>query len=146
MHDIGKLLMGRYVEPESLDEIRQIMSEENISFSEAEHRTLGTDHTAVGGAMVEYWKFPPQLIHAIENHHDPEHALDALVDVVYLANILAKRIGAGTEVQFQDIEVNEIIPKRLGVSSSDLDTICEKVSVELEETEKLYLGTADATK
>ena len=144
VHDIGKLMMGRYIKPETLDEIHRLMAEENIPFKEAEHLLLGTDHAEVGKAIAEYWKFPKQLINAIEFHHDPDKEPDALVDVVHLSNILAKRIGVGVGTLYQDMEVSEVSARRLGASSEDLEAICEQVSIELDAAEKIYLGKVGA--
>ena len=142
MHDIGKLLLGRHLGLDALGEIRRMVMEENIQFKAAEHRQLGTNHAEVGGTIARHWKFPQQLVDAIELHHDPDKEPNALVDVVHLANILAKRMGLGLGSTPKNMEVSDEVIGRLKISPPDLEAVCEKVMVELDEAEKVYMVTA----
>jgi len=139
MHDIGKLLLGRNMGHELVDEIQQVIGDKKINYIEAERLTLGTDHAEVGGAIARFWKFPEELITAIELHHDPDVKPDPLMDAVHLANIVAKLIGVGLGSEQLHMAASCEAPKRLGLSAPDLQTLCVIVKERLAEEEKLYL-------
>ncbi len=139
MHDIGKLLLGRYMEPNILNNIRCLMMEENISFKIAEHRLMGTNHAEVGGVMARHWKFPKQLIDAIELHHDPDRQPDALVDIVHLSNMVGHRVASGSVPQQRDMTTSTNAAKRLVISPADLDTASEKTLLDLDAAEKFFM-------
>ena len=42
--------------------------------SDAEIERFGWDHADVGAAMCRAWEFPPNLVDAVAEHHDPEPA------------------------------------------------------------------------
>ena len=138
LHDIGKLLLGRFMGSDTFHAIRTMASCEQISFQEAERRLLGTTHAEVGGRVARYWKFPNQLVDAIERHHDPELEPDALVDIVFLADATARRLGAGVPMDPGDAPP-ERASRRLGIAPADLDRSAEQVMNDLEAAEKLFM-------
>jgi len=94
IHDIGKLILVRYLKKEGPD-IRGLCREKNISFVEAEREVLGCDHAEVGGAMARKWLFPEPITAAIERHHDAASAEhDLMLDAVILANLTAHTLAA----------------------------------------------------
>jgi putative nucleotidyltransferase with HDIG domain len=89
IHDIGKLVMGEYVEKVS-DNIFRLVSRHGLSFLEAEKETIGINHAELGGRIAEHWNFPPDICEAIAFHHRPDlldHDDDKnLPSLVYLAD------------------------------------------------------------
>ena len=138
MHDIGKVLLERHLEPETIHEIREIIRRDKVSFTEAEKYLLGTDHSEVGGVIAEYWKFPPQLVDAIRLHHDPNASPDALLDIVYIANTVTKYLGVGLGAEEMNLRACEEAPKRLGIQPADLESLCAQVHLELAEAEQFF--------
>ena len=68
LHDIGKLIVSRYLKAD----VRELVTHartRGITFVDAEREILGVDHTTVGAAMAEAWKFPPEIVDAIRRHH-----------------------------------------------------------------------------
>lgn len=70
VHDIGKLIMGEFVE-EATERIFQLVSQGH-SFLEAEEEILGINHADLGGRIAEFWHFPKELCLAITYHHRPD--------------------------------------------------------------------------
>lgn len=140
MHDIGKLLLGRYIGADTINEINAIIEQNKITYIEAEHHHLGTNHAEVGGEIARHWKFPPQLIVAIENHHDPDKEPDALLDIVHLSNTVAKLIGVGMGSEQMHLRASSEAPKRLGITPEDLESLCAKVLTELKQAEKYFVN------
>ncbi|MCX7982167.1 MAG: HDOD domain-containing protein [Syntrophales bacterium] len=95
VHDIGKLVMGEFVEEET-DQIFRLVSQ-GYSFLEAEEKVLGINHADLGGKIAEYWHFPRELCQAIAFHHRPdllseEEATD-LPYLVYLSDQYTLMMG-----------------------------------------------------
>jgi len=60
IHDIGKLIMVRYLEADATS-LSELSIESKISLVEAERELSGRDHAEVGGAMAEKWSFPEPI-------------------------------------------------------------------------------------
>lgn len=107
MHDIGKIMIARYL-PSSLATIVHIVNTEHLDMQAAELRTLGLAHPAFGGWVMGRWGLPQTLIEAVEFHHHPTHAQYAfdLAAIVYLADILTHRanIGSGGDTLIREVD------------------------------------------
>lgn len=98
LHDIGKIILA-----EALEHIYARLVEETqcnqSSMLETEKRLLGVNHAEVGGRLLSRWKFPPSLISAVTNHHQPAAAeTDTdknLAAYVYLGNMVSYFMGYG---------------------------------------------------
>jgi putative nucleotidyltransferase with HDIG domain len=140
VHDIGKLVLGRHLDAEALREIRRLMDEEKLTYIEAEFRVLGTDHAKVGGLVARHWQFPETLVRAIELHHDPDASPDPVLDTVHVANLVAKLIGEGLGSEELNLRASSEAPRRLGLSSSGLESLCAQVQTELDRAESAWKG------
>jgi putative nucleotidyltransferase with HDIG domain len=137
LHDIGKLLLGRYMTHELLAQIRQsFMAGEFKSSCEAEQHFLGTDHAEVGMAIVHHWGFPRELSNAIRRHHAPEVYDDVLLAAVKLCDSVAKMVfplRGDPETPASEERENM---RALNLVPSDLALICVLVEEGWKETEK----------
>jgi putative nucleotidyltransferase with HDIG domain len=95
LHDIGKLLLGKFVEP-YFDLIEMAVSR-GLPFDQAEREVLGTDHAEAGAWVLEHWSFPPATVAAVRLHHRPDEAepRSMLVDLVHLADLFCLVLGVG---------------------------------------------------
>ena len=97
VHDIGKLVMVRYMKAD-VSAILALRNEREISFVEAERALFGCDHAEVGAEMARRWGFPAEIVYAIEHHHSsPIERPTPTLDAVVVANLVAKTIGTGSE-------------------------------------------------
>jgi putative nucleotidyltransferase with HDIG domain len=139
VHDVGKLLLGRYLKDEDVLKIRQLVHKEKIQGIEAEQQVLGTDHARVGGEIAWFWKFPDELSKAIEQHHSVNPAPDPLLGTVQIANSVANFINGGNE---SDDPVDTKIPysviQHMGLSPAKIQLICGLVREKRDETLKLW--------
>lgn len=95
LHDIGKTVMHLYVGPR-LREIVSMANTESITFTEAEWAVLGGDHAVIGSDILRKWNFPPDIVRAVRNHHDPDlYIQDKLSAMVALSDILTVQLGVG---------------------------------------------------
>jgi putative nucleotidyltransferase with HDIG domain len=71
LHDVGKIIMGVYVQ-DSFDQIMQRVKNGKCSFLEAEEEIIGINHADVGGRIAAHWNFPADVRDAIAYHHRPD--------------------------------------------------------------------------
>jgi putative nucleotidyltransferase with HDIG domain len=130
LHDIGKLIMVRYLKAD-VSALQAICKEKNITFVDAEKEVLGCDHAEVGGAVARNWDFPQDIISAIENHHRVIPGGSGVVlDAVMLANYTAKSIGIGLGAEAFNIPMDfEGSRKRLGLSIEAFERCCAQASL-----------------
>jgi putative nucleotidyltransferase with HDIG domain len=126
LHDVGKLVMGRYVR-EDLGEIEK-MASKGISFEVAEYIVLGTDHAEIGANILKQWSFPIELVNAVQWHHDPDSCNDQCVlsDIVHTANVLGLMVGYGKGRNHVNVEPAFEVIDRLGLNSSQLNRMADE--------------------
>ena len=134
LHDIGKLIMVRYLKAD-LSAIVALCKEKNILFIDAEKEVLGCDHAEVGGAIARKWEFPQEIVFAIEKHHQVVPGGDGIVlDAVMLANYAAKSMGIGLGAAGLNISVDYAgSRKRLGISIEGFERACAQTAMWLME-------------
>jgi HD-like signal output (HDOD) protein len=138
IHDIGKLLIERHLNPEAIQELRRLTGEGGLTYIQAENEVLGTDHAFMGGAIARHWKFPGELVLAIEHHHDPHPKADPLLDAVQVANSVAKLLGIGLGSEQMNFQPDAEGPVRLGLTATALESLCATVMDQLQETEAMW--------
>ena len=90
LHDIGKLAMSQGLPPELSAQIRERITNENISRVTAERAILGTDHGEVGAALLKSWRLPAEVIEAVGCHHKPTLVPEPKFSAItHVANCLA---------------------------------------------------------
>ena len=91
LHDIG-ILVNSMVAPEEFRATFAKATREQIPLDEAEQATLGFTHCDSGRVLAEAWKITPDLVQAIELHHeigDPGSG-GPLVAIVHLSDLLCR--------------------------------------------------------
>jgi len=101
LHDVGKLVLGTFVDVDA-GPIMALAFDEEMSFEVAEAQVLGINHAEVGAALLDSWNLPKEIVDADRWHHDPEAfpGDDTLVvDLVHVADALSmmQGIGAGSD-------------------------------------------------
>ncbi len=131
LHDIGKLVLGDYVQ-EDLEKI-EVMVAKGISFEVAEYIVLGTNHADIGARILQNWALPQELVNAVSWHHDPENCdkYCLLSDVVHVANVVGRRIGFGKGRNGQPLEPSLEVVERLDVNPSHIDKLAEQTVQEV---------------
>ena len=103
VHDIGKLIKIKFNQEEFCDEIRAAR-EGNLDLRDFELTNECLLHDKLGSMMMDFWQMPFELSAVIRHHHVANRAnragvecveLHHLIDVVYLANLLVKKLQIG---------------------------------------------------
>lgn len=119
LHDVGKLVMGRFLKSSDLEMISRTRSEAGLDLLAAETRVLGVHHGELGGIIAQHWKLPESIVKGIIYHHAPAQGKDLICDTVYAANLIAKRVEDPSVSLTFDKEALE----RLGLSPSNMDEL-----------------------
>ncbi len=126
LHDVGKLVLGSFVQ----DDYKKIEAalEDNISFEAAEEMVLGTNHADIGAQILTQWSLPQDIIHAVRWHHQPEAAGrgDTMLDIVHVANVLCLMIGIGAGREGLQVTPSKVVTNRLGLASCHLEKVASQ--------------------
>ena len=140
LHDVGKLVVGEFIE----NDIRRIEAalSQGISFETAENMVLGTNHADVGAQILTQWSLPPSIVNAVRWHHSPESAdgADTMVDIIHVANVLCLMIGVGVGRDGLQYRPSEEVVERLGLEPYHLEKVASQVLQWLNELSQA-LGT-----
>jgi len=128
LHDVGKLVLGGFVQ----DDLHQIeaMVAKGIAFEVAEFIVLGTDHAQIGAKILEKWSFPENLVNAVHWHHDPETCENhcTFSDIVHVANILGWMSGYPKGQERMAAVPSGAVIARLGFNPAQLETLAEETA------------------
>jgi putative nucleotidyltransferase with HDIG domain len=121
LHDIGKLVMAHFLDPEILELLGRAQNEGGLGPMEAETQILQVHHGELGGLIARHWKLPDSIVNGITFHHNPEFGGDPVCDVVHVANVVAKHAQAKLLGKEVSATVNPDAAERLGIPEKDLD-------------------------
>ena len=118
IHDIGKIVLARFLQPDQLRWLADARDFGGLSSLQAETEVLGVNHATLGGQIAGQWKLPERLMNGVTFHHTPDAGGDIVCDVVHLANVAAKRIGEGVVRGPAEVVAGATSLARLGLTES----------------------------
>ncbi|HEX4667701.1 MAG TPA: HDOD domain-containing protein [Chthoniobacterales bacterium] len=121
LHDVGKVIMGRFLDAEMLRLIAEAKQADRLTQLEAERRVLGMHHGELGGLMIQHWQLPAGIVSGTIHHHDPAEGRNVICDFTYLANEAAKRVEAELEGCWRPLTIMPDVAERLGMDPSRLE-------------------------
>ncbi len=133
LHDVGKLVLARFLDPRHQLELAAAREQGGESSMQAEVEVLGVHHGELGGLIGSHWSLPPRVVRGITHHHAPTAGNDVICDVVHVANVLAKRAGTGHVVTASDMDTDPDALERLGLSAGRLPPLLDTVTRRLAE-------------
>ncbi len=123
LHDVGKIIMGEFVQDE-MKKITMLVSGRQMSFLEAEETVLGINHAELGGRIAAHWNFPDEIRDAISFHHRPDllEKEDKIMPwIVYMADEACLMMGIGSPVEgLAQRAVSELL-KKFNLRMRDLE-------------------------
>ena len=138
LHDVGKLVMARFLAPDVLGVLADAREKGGLSSLRAESELLLVHHGELGGLIAQHWQLPDRLVTGIIHHHTPDLAGDLVADAVHVANIAAKLAGTGYSAIETDLQVAPTSLERLGMTDSNLTDLAAQVSGRLETVLAVY--------
>ncbi len=133
LHDIGKVVFALYMSQE-FQQALEHAAENNIPLHQAEMEGLGANHAEIGALLAEKWNLPANLHDAISGHHSVgEGGASQLVDCVFAANQISKKLSFGAAGDFTFQPLPESIKARFAL---DLDGLIKEMPTLDEEVER----------
>ncbi|MGB5745584.1 MAG: HDOD domain-containing protein [Desulfobacterales bacterium] len=126
LHDMGKLVLGEFVEDE-LQKIKSITAN-GVPLDLAENMVLGTDHAEIGALILAKWSIPVDIVNAVRWHHNPERNKNSTAqsDMVYLSNLMCQLHGDSDSADGQFVIPSSIVMERLGLKIEQYEIFSEK--------------------
>lgn len=145
LHDVGKLVLARFLTPDLLHGIADARADGERSEMQAEIDVLGVHHGELGGVVGRHWNVPERVAMAITYHHAPDKVNDVVCDAVHVANIAARMIdvppGAATDTPPPSAGALQ----RLGLNDPALERTCKHVSRRLDDVMARYAAASVTT-
>jgi putative nucleotidyltransferase with HDIG domain len=94
LHDFGKVVFAQFMQAEFTAALA-LAARDNLSLHAAERQIIGTDHTVIGGMLVEKWCFPQSLTDTIRNHHGEISPDNTVQSCLFVANQISKQLALG---------------------------------------------------
>jgi putative nucleotidyltransferase with HDIG domain len=143
LHDIGKLVLGAFLEGPS----QSVLKETGLSgrsFIEAEKALLGVNHAEIGGRVLARWNFPANLVGAVWHHHNPAEAgpHGQLAACVHLGDIIAHCLGQAHGYESFALHPRADALQILGISPNEIDTLVIETDAALQQYTGLNRITA----
>jgi putative nucleotidyltransferase with HDIG domain len=133
LHDIGKLVLVSRFPCEYEAALAHRQAHDCLAI-EAERAVLGLDHTTVGRALAEHWKFPLTMQKAIANHHAPEEAdIGDLPALVHVADAIAHALDLSHDDDDLVPVLDERAWKSMNLGADAFTRTCRDVEAEFEE-------------
>ena len=140
LHDIGKVVLGTFVEIDD-EPIREIVRTDRLAFNEAERMVLGIDHAEVAAALLEDWHLPAEVVATARYHHEPSKAGPEhrqMVDLIHVADILCLNVGWGVGTDGLQYRLDEKANERLGVRIGMAEDVVLKVMGGMDDLKDMY--------
>ena len=140
LHDLGKIILGTFVEVDD-EPIKEIVLTENLALNEAERMVLGIDHAEVAGELLQAWNLPMEVVASARWHHQPSQAVgdhQQLADLTHAADSLCMRVGWGMGSDGLKYRMDQDAFQRLGVSPALAEVVILKVTEGMEELVDLF--------
>ena len=97
LHDVGKLVLARFLDPDLLEFLRRAQAEGRCNPLQAEMEILEVNHAELGALVARHWGLPEAIALGIQYHHAPSDDLPKVCHVVCVANVLAKLVEPNAE-------------------------------------------------
>jgi putative nucleotidyltransferase with HDIG domain len=128
LHDVGKLVLSRFLTPDVFDHLR-LVAARDAPAERSEGSILELDHAEVGARMAERWNLPHAIAEGIREHHSPRRDASPGVHAVRLADVAAALIGEGSSpCAAPDNEDYSDSLAALGLAGERFDELCRDLS------------------
>jgi len=133
LHDIGQLTL-RILLPRAYGQVLEHLDASGEDLLEAERDLLGVDHAVFGKRLAQQWGFSEVFQNVIWLHHQaqvPEGGrpgVGSLIQVIRLADLLARQHGFGYHGSEQVKENPAEVAERLGLSGVQAEHIARQIA------------------
>lgn len=138
LKDIGKAVLSEHV-GSYFDEIEKLVTEQGLTFMEAEKKVLGVDHAELGAMVAEKWNFSDKMVQIIRNHHleGGWSESDVELAIVYVADTLCMITGIGVGSDGLAYRFHPKVIEKLNLTDTDLQLMIASFGERIQEVEDL---------
>ncbi len=130
LHDLGRLaLLVKY--PQSYADLLSVVIENHFSLLQSERDLFDIDHCEAGTWLAEEYEFPPELVAAIRDHHDPADDAPPLTRLVHVACRMSELIGFEVVEPEDQVDIDELtrtMPRPVRLQPEDLEELKRRIS------------------
>ncbi len=139
MHDIGKIILGQYVNKSYL-RISALVKLQGYSFLKAEEQVIGINHAELGGRIAKKWNFPEPICNVIAYHHHPdmmEGKGQAAPWIAHLSDQICLMLGIGGGSDGLAYRGLREVISMFNLKQKDIEQFMMLLSQELERAEEI---------
>ena len=139
LRDIGKVVLDQFINP-AISKIMDRVTDQSITFAQAERQVLGFDHVQVGAMVAKNWNFPDALQCVIRYYHSPLEAKGCFLEasVVHLADALCRKLEIGPGVDDRSYPEDERVVRSLGLDASRIQGVIDNFGIKMERINALF--------
>jgi putative nucleotidyltransferase with HDIG domain len=127
LHDIGKLVLGNFLNAEVCEYLENATRNGKLSAFEAESEILSMHHGEVGGVIAQHWGLPEAVVKGITFHHTPELCEESIGYLVHLSNYVAHRVSPVPH--FGNEELPDVAPIDISNDLKELGLMSESIAM-----------------
>lgn len=122
--NVGKIVLDQFMGVDA-ETITELAVSEGLSFEEAEHRVLGTDHVEVGAELLQYWNLPREIVDVVRYRLRPDEcpSPNPVLDLVHAGDAIARLTGLGQGLDGMQYQVSEAVMTRLKLDDAAVEKI-----------------------
>lgn len=130
LHDVGVLVLERALD-EEYAKVLQVARESRRPLHEVERELLGTDHSEVGGRLLEVWRLPSAVPGIVRGHHRPLDEGGPAAALVHLADFVCNHQGIDHGTGFRPESCADEVWHEIGLGSDELEGIVGQLQQDL---------------
>jgi HD-like signal output (HDOD) protein len=138
LHDVGKLVLARFLDPDLLSFLRRAQEEGHCNPLQAEMEILEVNHAELGGLIARHWGLPDIIALGVQYHHAPTDEHPMVCHVVCVANELAKTILPAEQSPPPYPEDHTVSFQKLGVDAQIRRNVCQAASARFGKVLELF--------
>ncbi len=136
LHDIGVLILEKYMPGVYGELIEENDLGEAVPINVFEQRSFGVTHGEAGAFLLRKWHLPEEICEGVERHHSPamKGAEQRVAEIIHVADYACVSEGISGGVEGWSNALVDHAWKELGISLDDIPEIIETVREKLRES------------
>lgn len=138
LHDIGKLILGKFIQNE--DRVYDIDTKIIPNICEAERVLTGFDHSELGEIITQKWQLPQKIGYGVKYHHNLPQAVDHNdeIAIINLADYICKSLKIGYSKKNKSEPVlSESVLNQLSIDESKITYYQNEISEKLKDLDQI---------
>lgn len=137
LHDIGKLILGKFIKNE--DKV-YIDTDSPDEICKREEELTGFNHSELGEIIAKKWKLPPKIGYTIKYHHHPDEPMKyhEEVAIVNLADYVTKHLRVGfNKKNISEPQLYESVKSKLAIDDAKVDEFIAQMEENIDDLDKM---------